>query len=171
MSDEIVIFNDVNIYTGRRVLLVKRPIQAVEIGKWLDVVPEPMRGKVQFEEFQIEQGAFVWHYLRMDWMTREFIGFEVRDSRLAGIEGWEAAVKVNGGEAVPAVGWMLESGERLSGAIRSAAELYWGTIGKYPLVTLVRNLPKDAPKTLKVDDSEIRLLARDWMWRGMVVVL
>jgi hypothetical protein len=171
MSDEIVVFNDVNIYTGMRALLVKRAIQPVEVGKWLEVVPEPMRGKVLFDEFEIEQGAFVWHYLRMDWMTREFIGFEIGDSRLAAIEGWEATVKVNGGEAVPAVGWTLESGERMSGAIRSAAELYWGTIGKYPQVTLVKSLPKDAPKTLKVDDSEIRLLVRDWMWRGMVVVL
>lgn len=171
MNDEIVVFNDVNIYTGMRVLLVKRPIRPVEMDKWIELVPEPVRGKMLFDEFEIEQGAFVWHYLRMDWITRELIGFEIGDSRLAGIEDWKATVKVNGGEAIPAVGWTLESGERMSGAIRSAAELYWGAIGKYPQVTLVRNLPKDAPKKLMVDNSEIRLLARDWIWRGMVVVL
>jgi hypothetical protein len=171
MNDEVIVFNDINPYTGMRALLVKRAIYPVEIGKWLDLVPEPIRGKALFDEFEIEQGAFCWHYLRLDWMTRELIGFEIGDSRLAAIDCWEARVKVNGGEAVPAVGWTLESGERMSGAIRSAAELYWGTVGSYPRVALTRNLPKDAPQTLKVDNYEIRLLAKDWMWRGMVVVL
>jgi len=171
MTDEIIVFNDVNIYTGMRALLVKRAIKPVEFGKWLEMVPESLRGKVMFDEFELEQGKFVWHYLRMDWITREFIGFEIGDSRLAAIEGWEPKVKVNGGEAVPAVGWTLESGERMSGAIRSAAELYWGTIGKYPQVALVKGLPKDAPKAMQIDGAEIRLLVRDWIWRGMVVVL
>jgi hypothetical protein len=171
MNDEIVIFNDVNYETGQRALLVKRPGQAVEIGKWIDRVPEEMRGKVIFDQYEIEQGAFVWHLLAMQWPPRELIGFEVGDIHLAGIEGWQPRVDANDGKAIPAVGWMMERGERMSGAIRSAAELYWGAIGQWPQVALTRSLPKDAPEKLQIENVEIRLLARDWIWRGMVVVL
>jgi hypothetical protein len=57
--------------------------------------------------------------------------------------------------------------------------LYWGTIGKYPQVAMARSLPKDAPESItltpnpspKEGEGKIKILARDWMWRGMVVVL
>jgi hypothetical protein len=171
MNGEIVVLDDVHPYTGKRALLIKRAGQPVEISSWIDRVPESVRGKLEFYEYEIEKGMFTWHHLRMNWMTREFIGFEIGDSRLAALAGWEPTVKVNGGEAVPAVGWTLESGERMSSAIRSAAELYWGTIGKWPQVALVKKMPKDAPESMQIDGSDIFLLARDWMWREMVVVL
>ena len=37
-----------------------------------------------------------WHYLKLDWVTRELIGFEVGDSRLATL-GFSFKVRVNAG--------------------------------------------------------------------------
>lgn len=174
MNDEIVVFNDVNIYTGMRALLVKRAGKPVDFAKWMEIVPEDMRGNAVWDQYQMEQDATNWHHLRMDWMTREFIRFETDDSRLASIEGWKQTVNFKGGTDIPAVAWMLEAGDRVGGAIRSAAELYWGKISRWPKLCLVRGLPKDAPKEIVIDPSSggaIKIVQVDWMWRKMVVVL
>ncbi len=174
MSDEIVEFNDVNTYTGMRALLVKRAGEPVDVAKWLEIVPEDLRGSAVWDQYQMNQGTFVWHHLRMDWMTREFIRFEADDSRLASIEGWKQTVNFVGGTDIPAVAWMLKSGDRVSGAIRSASELYWGTISRWPKLCLVRSMPTNAPKEIVIDPSSggvVKIVQVDWMWRKMVVVL
>lgn len=172
MSDEIVVFNDVNPYTGMRGLLVKRAGGPVDLGKWMEIVPESMRGRAIWDQFEMEQGLFTWHHLRMDWETREFIRFEGSDSRLAAIEGWKPNVNVKDSTDIPAVAWQLERGDRLSGAIHSAAELYWGAISRYPKLALVRTLPQSAPETMSVGDgAQIRILCQAWVWRNTVIVL
>lgn len=174
MNDDVIVFNDLNRYTGMRALLVKRADEPVDVSKWMEIVPDEMRVSVVWDQYQIEEDAHIWHHLRMDWMTREFISFEAQDSRLQSIEGWKQRVNFKGGTDIPAVAWMLEAGDRIGGAIRSAAELYWGTISVYPKLCLVRNLPEDAPKEIVIDPSSgsaLKIIQADWMWRKMIVVL
>lgn len=172
MSDEIVVFNDVNIWTGKRSLFVKRAGQPVDLAKWLQLVPEGMLGKAEFDQFEMEQGKHIcWHCLRLIWDTRELFGFTLEDSRLLKIESFYPQILVNGGQAIPAVGWTLYPGERLSGELRSAAELYWGSISVYPRMALVRSLPKDAPSEFALDECRLKIVVASWVWRGMVIVL
>ena len=47
MSDEIVVFNDVNPYTGMRGLLVKRAGGPVDLGKWMEIVLPTDAGRLR----------------------------------------------------------------------------------------------------------------------------
>lgn len=169
MNDEVVIYNDVNIHTGERDLLVKRAEREVNVARWVDLVPRDMA--IQFDTFEIEQGRFVWHYLHLKWATRELIGFDAKDVRLR-IEGWSLPKAHTQNGLVPAVGWTLSARERMSGAIRSAAEIYWGSVGIWPKVALSKMLPSNAPTGMHVADGiEIKIMEMSWVWRGMIIVL
>lgn len=171
MNDEILVFNDVNLWTGKRNLFVKRAGQPVDLAKWMQLVPESMLPRAEFDQFEIELGQIGWYCLLLIWETRELFGFSIDDVRLAIVEDFRPQVLVNDGKAVPAVGWALDPGERLSGAIRSAAELYWGSIGRWPQAALVRSLPKGAPSEFVIDDGKLRIIEARWVWRGMVILL
>lgn len=169
--DEIIIFNDINPVTGKRSLFVKRAGCAVDLSKWLEIVPEELRSKAIFDQFEMDHGKHIqWHCLRLEWTTRELIGFEVGDDRLS-FDGWKPRILTNDGKAIPVMGWTLEPGERLSGAIRSATDAYWGVLSVYPQIVVTRNLPASAPSELDVDCCRLRIMQADWVWRGMVLVL
>jgi hypothetical protein len=174
MGDEVVVFDDVNIETGKRALFVKRAGSPVDLGKWMESVPAEVRPLTVFDQFEMDQGRhMVWHCLRMDWPLREMFALEADSAKLQ-IDGWKPAVFLDGRASVPACGWTLipGSGERLSGAMRSAAELYWSVTNRWPSLALVRSLPGGAPDTLQVGDGcTLRIIPADWVWRGVVVVL
>lgn len=163
-NDETVIFNDVG-PAGLRRLLVMRIGQPVEIEPWLMKVPEISRGQAVVSDFELGEKVKRF-YLKLEWPTREAVTIP---PPLA-IELAERGGTSKPSEGRPAVMWTLEKRERISAGLLSAAELFWGTFNRWPVMGLVWALPEDAPKRLKITDGELEVLAASWVPRGCVVV-
>jgi hypothetical protein len=161
-----VVFDDVapDLSRGMLVMQVGGPVEATT---WLARVPEQSQRSVQLFDFELGERVQR-HYLHLNWKSREVIGFSPQDVRLR-IEGWLPAALVNDGRAVAAVVWWLEAGETISGAFRSAAELFWASCGAWPTVGLMWREPPTAE--LVVGGCQLSVKAAKWVSAGCVVVL
>jgi len=166
MNEPTVVFDDVNPYTGMRGMLVRRGGEAVDVVPLLGVVPDAARRSLGVEAVALGS----WHYLKLDWVTRELIGFEVGDSRLATL-GFSFKVRVNAGKAIPAAAWTIEAGRRMEDAMLAAVTLYAERIGFRPQVILVGHLPELAAKELAIGDFRFPIVEAGWVWDRMVLVL
>lgn len=165
MSDEVVVFNEINPYTGMRALMVRREGKPVEVDPYLEMVPVSSRRSMRAERFELGR----WHYLKMDWEPRELIGFEVGDSRLAGL-GRRFTVRVEPC-AVPAAAWTLERGQRMTDAMLAAVTLYAETVKFRPQVVAVGHLPEAAERELRIAGFCFPILEAEWVWDKMVLAL
>lgn len=157
-----VIFDDLGIDLRRRILIMRvaEPVNATD---WWARLPAEARMRSQLIDFELGDQVKR-HYLELIWPPREVVGFGIADCRLQ-IEGWAPAATVNGGAAVAAVVWWLDQGEAISGALRSAAEMFWSKLGAAPTFGLLWKNPP-APKF-----GPLRLRNVDWVPCGCVVVL
>ncbi len=183
MNKPTVVFDEVNPYTGMRGMLVRRGQAAVDVAPLLGLVPDAARRSLGVEAVALGS----WHYLKMDWVTRELIGFEVGDSRLATL-GFSFKVRVNAGEAIPAAAWTIEAGRRMDDAMLAAVTLYAEQVGYRPQVILVRHLPEAAGREFVITPSgfatspmleehqdgggyRFPIVEAGWVWNKMVLVL
>jgi len=189
MNEPTVVFDDVNPYTGMRGMLVRRGGEAVDVVPLLGVVPDAARRSLGVEAVALGS----WHYLKMDWVTRELIGFEVGDSRLEGL-GFSFKVRVipkgnaDAGKAIPAAAWTIEAGKRMEDAMLAAVTLYAEQVGYRPQVILVRHLPEAAGREFVITPSgfatspmleehqdgggyRFPIVEAGWVWNKMVLVL
>ena len=189
MSEQTVMFDDVNPWTGMRGMLVRRGGEAVDVAPLLGLVPDAARRSLGVEAVALGS----WHYLKMDWVTRELIGFEVGDSRLEGL-GFSFKVRVipkgnaDAGKAIPAAAWTIEAGKRMEDAMLAAVTLYAEQVGYRPQVILVRHLPEAAGREFVITPSgfatspmleehqdgggyRFPIVEAGWVWNKMVLVL
>ena len=177
MVDEVIIFDEVG-PAGLRKLLVMRVGEAVDPLPWLLQVPEEMRTRVELIEFTLGDRVKQ-HYLKLEWPTREVVRLTVRDLRACIGDGYRAQDFVTAGaDWLAAVMWTLEEGERISGGIRSAAELYRGTFGRWPRRAILwkgAQFPREkgarGEGTLEMGEGRVSIHAAGWVPKGCVVVV
>jgi len=176
MTNEILLYDDLNPYTGMRVVAVRRADVPVDADAYLEKVPGAALPSLTSERFEVAQKSVTWHFLTLTWAPRELIGFAVEDSRLEGL-GLKLPVRVipkgdavDGG-VIPAAAWTMEAGKGMEGAMLAAVTLYAEEVKFHPRVILVKHLPEAAEQVLRVGSFCFPIVQADWVWKAMVLVL
>lgn len=170
MSADVLMFDEVHPYSGARVVAVRRAGAPVDAEAWVERVPGAALRGLRSERFEVAQVKTTWHFLKLEWLPRELIGFEVGDSRLEGL-GVKLPVRVNDGAAIPAAAWTMEAGKGMEAAMLEAVALYAEEVKFHPRVILVKHLPEAAEPVLRVGKFCFPIVQADWVWKAMALVL
>jgi hypothetical protein len=123
--------------------------------EWLDKIPAAARPLAQVNEFTDEVNM---HHLELRWRAREAVKVVFRDG--AGVI-----------EERPVVAWALVKGDRVSEAVRQAAECYRSIFGRYPQYGWMKRLPVEDGMDVEITDGAAVILFRDdWLPDGFVTV-